>query len=388
MTKRILFVDDEPILLDTYKRLLGRQFDVTTAVGPQAGLETVRANGPFGVIVSDLRMPGMDGVTFLSSVRKMAPDSVRVMLTGYGDMDAAVAAVNEGQIFRFLNKPCPHDTLVRTLETCLGQYRLIMAERELLEKTLSGSIKLLTDILGLVSPGAIGRGSRIRKYMRHMAEALQLSDRWQYELAGLLSQIGCVIISPEVLHKIWAGQPLAPDEESIYASHPAMGARLLSNIPRLGLVSKMIAAQQTPTAPGDSSMAAGDEYAVEIGGQMLRLALALEHGIALGHPFSRVLMELGRQPGRYPGRLLDSLSTFVEERETLTMARINLRQLRTNMVLAEDVRSRNGLLLVPKGHEVTIPVILRLRSFADGVGVVEPFRVMVPVRSVPKQEAA
>src|SRR4030042_1805929 len=93
---------------------------------------------PYAVIVSDLKMPGMNGIKFLSKVREMAPDSVRVMLTGFAELQTAIDAVNEGNIFRFLTKPCPPDILSRALDMGIEQYRLITAERELLEQTLKG----------------------------------------------------------------------------------------------------------------------------------------------------------------------------------------------------------------------------------------------------------
>jgi hypothetical protein len=121
------------------------------------------------VVVSDLQMPGMDGITLLSSLRKVSPDTVRVLLTGHADVDAAIAAVNEGNIFRFLRKPCPPGALLRALEASVEQYRLITAERVLLEQTLRGSLKTLTDILAFVNPVAFGRAIRSRKIVGEFA---------------------------------------------------------------------------------------------------------------------------------------------------------------------------------------------------------------------------
>ncbi len=138
---RILCVDDEPSVLDGLRRTLRSVFIVETAIGGRLGLEILRAKGPFVVVTSDLRMPLMNGVEFLSRAREIAPDTVRVLLTGQGDMEAAIGAVNEGNIFRFLTKPCPTGTLVRSLMACAEQYRLLTAEKVLLEQTLRGSIK-------------------------------------------------------------------------------------------------------------------------------------------------------------------------------------------------------------------------------------------------------
>lgn len=118
----------------------------------------IESRGPFAVVVSDMRMPRVDGAQFLARVEEASPDSVRIMLTGNADQEAAVRAINEGHIFRFLNKPCRPQLLVGTIAMGIRQYRLQTAERELLEKTFSGGIRLLSDVLAIASPDAFGRG--------------------------------------------------------------------------------------------------------------------------------------------------------------------------------------------------------------------------------------
>jgi DNA-binding NtrC family response regulator len=139
MTENILFVDDEPAVLESYKRMLHREFRVDIATGGEKGLEAIQTAGPYAVVVSDMRMPGMNGAQFLAHVRSSAPDTVRMLLTGYTDLDAAIQAVNEGNIFRFLTKPCEKTILAKSLTSGLVQYRLITAERDLLENTLMGA---------------------------------------------------------------------------------------------------------------------------------------------------------------------------------------------------------------------------------------------------------
>lgn len=101
----VLFVDDEPAILDTYQRLLHRDFEIEIAVGGPLALRMLELRGPYAVIVSDSRMPDMNGIELLGRVRTIAPDTVRMMLTGYADVETAIDAVNEGSVFRFLTKP-------------------------------------------------------------------------------------------------------------------------------------------------------------------------------------------------------------------------------------------------------------------------------------------
>ena len=127
MSDKILFVDDDANILDAYKRQLKRQFQVETAQGGEEGLNAVRNSGPYAVVVSDLRMPGMDGNQFLAQVKEAAPETVRMMLTGFADLKTAMDAINRGNIFRLLTKPCAKEVLGEALSDGIEQYKKISA---------------------------------------------------------------------------------------------------------------------------------------------------------------------------------------------------------------------------------------------------------------------
>lgn len=103
---RILLVDDEPNVLSALARQLHPLYQVSLTPSPEEGLLLLEREGPFAVVLSDMRMPKMDGATFLKHVRERSPDTIRLLLTGHADLESAIAAVNEGQVFRFLTKPC------------------------------------------------------------------------------------------------------------------------------------------------------------------------------------------------------------------------------------------------------------------------------------------
>lgn len=134
MDNKVLFVDDEQSILDGYRRILHREFLVSTANSGQEGLEMIGTDGPFAVVVSDMRMPAMNGALFLSKARERAPDTVRMLLTGYSDLDAAIDAVNSGNIFRYLTKPCQKEVLVEAIQSGVAQYHAIHANKELVKK--------------------------------------------------------------------------------------------------------------------------------------------------------------------------------------------------------------------------------------------------------------
>lgn len=367
MTKKILCVDDEPNVLQAFERQLRKQFEIQTALGPEEGLRMISESGPFAVVVSDLRMPGMNGVDFLTRVRKMTPETVRVMLTGEADLTAAMMAVNEGNIFQFLTKPCPSDMLAHTLDAALEQYRLITAERDLLERTVQGCIGMLVETLSLVNPTAFSRTHRIRRYVRDLAKQLKLENAWQYELAATLSQIGCVVVPPEVMEKCHLKLPLTQKEQEIVAAHSRVGHQLLAKIPRLESVAQMVAMQGSGWPGGESS------DAVLIGANLLRVALDFDE--LSQHGKSLEAIQYMRQRREYNPQFIEALRQLHMEGAASQIRLVTLEELKPSMIMESDLFSKTGLLLLTKGQEVTESAIARLHSFAAFFGIAEPISV-------------
>jgi DNA-binding NtrC family response regulator len=154
-------------VLAAMERNLFGEFDVMVALSGEAGLAAIARGERFAVIMSDMRMPGMDGATFLSKVRVICPDSVRLLLTGQADLESSIAAINKGAIFRYLCKPCPKEELVPALNDAVNQHRLICAEKELLATTLTASVKTLTEVLAMVAPWAFQRSAFAQSCVLH-----------------------------------------------------------------------------------------------------------------------------------------------------------------------------------------------------------------------------
>ena len=375
MPEKILCVDDELNILLAMQRQLRKQFHVESAMGAEQALATMERDGPFAVIVSDLQMPGMNGLELLGRARELSPDTVRIMLTGQADLTTAIAAVNRNSIFRFLTKPCSAEELAGTLQAALDQYYLVTAERHLLENTLRASVKVLTEVLSLVHPAAFSRASRIHRYVRHMAAELNLPNSWQYEVAALLSQIGCITMDPGTLDRLYTGEELSEEEKKMFAAHPAAGRDLLLHIPRLEAVAHMIAGQnlahlQTITAPSSKD-------AVSTGLRLLRAAIDFDRLITRDRSKEQALAQMRQLESDYDPGCLKALATFVPHEATMELRVLKSAELRTAMVVDQDVRSKNGLLLLAKGQEVTPSVLGRLRAFASKTGIVEPIRVLV-----------
>jgi CheY-like chemotaxis protein len=378
MSERILLVDDEPQVLEGIQRSLRKQVEMQTATSGVEGLRLLAQEGPFAVVISDMRMPGMSGTQFLAKVREQNPDVVRMILSGQADLQATIDAVNEGHIYRFLSKPCAADRLLIAIEDGLKQHRLVTAEKILLEQTLSGCVTMLIEILGMVSPTASSRASRLQRYTVCLASALQLRSQWQWGLAAFVSQIGCVALPSELLSKVEAGQPLTDEERRLHESHPEVAGKLLASIPRLEDVAEIVTAQFGPLnfSAEPTDMRQWDVR--RTGRLLLRTAMEFDRLIGSGKRREAALDLLRTSKLGIPAAVLDALRLMELPGQESVVRRFKLKDLAPGMILDEDLVSPKGIRLVPAGQEVTRSLIVRLTSIAGGVGVVEPFRVRVP----------
>ncbi|RMH02890.1 MAG: response regulator [Nitrospirae bacterium] len=394
--ERILLIDDESNVLEAYQRQLRKDmahlFTLYTAKSGAEALEILTVHGPFAVVVSDYRMPGMDGIEVLARIRDVSPDTVRMMLTGHADFDTAIHAVNKGEIFRFLTKPCAPDILRGALEAGIQQYRLIRAEKELLEGTLTGCLEALADVLALVNPEAFGKASRLKRYVSGLAQHMGLSDLWLLESAAALSQIGCVILPDSLLTKLNAGEPLTPNELQAYAQHPCTGADILSNIPRMEKIAEIIKYQHKhfdgTGTPCDSKK--GEE--IPLGSRLLKVALDFDTLRMQDLPRSEAYERLQARKGWYDPAVLEALKAAFVPEQKFKLETLRLSELQPHMVLADGIFDDKGHLLVAKGQVLTEWIVTRLKHMSSDRHIKEPIRVIVPVfqpegASVPETSA-
>jgi len=365
---RLLCVDDEPIVLESLRDVLRRSFDVRTATsGPEALALLRREPRGYAVVLSDMRMPGMPGSVFLREARRCAPTAVRMLLTGYTDSEAAAAAVNDGQIFRYLTKPCDRHQLKQACVGALAHHRALVAERELLEQTLLGSIKALTEVLALASPAAFGRSSRLKDLTAGLVGAAGAGDPWEIEVASMLVNLGAVTLPEATAEKLHSGGALAPEEVGMVDRIPAVTGRILASIPRLEGVREIVAGHRKRFDP-----------ALPEGARMLRIAVDF---VALEAEGAETFMALETMRGRdgvYDPELLETFARTVGVRtHSLEVSELRLAGLEVGMRLVHDVRARDRRLLITRGHLVTQELLDRLNNFPPGT-VVEPLRVVLP----------
>jgi response regulator RpfG family c-di-GMP phosphodiesterase len=383
MTEKILCVDDDPNLLAAYQRQLRKQFHLETAPGGVEGLAAIEKDGPYAVIVSDLRMPVMNGIEFLAKVKERSPDTVRLMLTGDVDIRAAIDAVNQGRIFRFLTKPCLPEDFAHALEAGIEQYRLISAERELLQSTLNGSIRVLTEILSIVDPESFGRAHSLQESIRTLAKALGIADPWELELAAMLSQIGHVTIPPEILVKEKSGQSLSDVEKEMLSRVPQVGHRLLAHIPRLGSVAGIVLYQNKCFDGAGFPNDAIRGSRIPVGARLLKVLTDLVQVEMSGVSRAKALEVLKKRGGWYDPAILDAAflcfaSTARHSKSvTRTACYVTVKDLQVGQILLSDVLMDNGTLLIKAGNWLSETILERIRNFARINGIQQPVQVEV-----------
>jgi response regulator RpfG family c-di-GMP phosphodiesterase len=370
----ILCVDDEPRIVDSLAVHLRRDYQVFAANGGNSALQLLKEKGAPAVIVSDMRMPGMDGATLLKHVKQLYPETTRILLTGEPGRDAAIAAVNEGQIFRFLTKPCPPDQLRGAIEAAVIHHRLLCAEKVLLQETLIGCIKALVDILAITNPVAFGRATRVKRLATELAASMGKASFWQLDAAAMLSQIGYISLPIELVEKLYYGKRLTPEERVLADGAPSVAQKLLGRIPRLEPVMEILAAsrQQKNEMP---------DGLVKLGAGILAVVLEYDAQIVQGHAADVAISALRAQAGRLDHKIVEKLESLIGlNAGTPEVKEVAVGRLTPGMVFMDDLYTQIGTLLVPKGFEVTETFLERARNFGPGI-LQEKVRVLAPAKS-------
>lgn len=369
MSTKILLVDDDENILAGYQRTLRKQFSIDIASSGAKGLARLQAEGPYAVVVADMQMPNMNGVEFLKFAEAQSPDTVRVMLTGNADQKTSVDAVNEGHIFRFLNKPCGTETFTMTLDAALKQHHLIIAERELLENTLNGAVKVLTDVLSAVDSESFGRGRQVQGYARSFIQSFKMDEPWELEIAAMLSPIGRVTMPPAVLMKERTGLTLSSTEKDMLMRVPEVGAGLLEQIPRLGNVARIVRFQNKCfDGTGFPTIAPGGD-AIPLGARILKVLSNIAERESRGVSKSAALRMMQHTVGIYDPNVLSAVGRFFDvaplepDAKPMSSVTVRVQDLQAGQILAENIKTIDELLVVVAGTALSPMLVERLRNF-------------------------
>lgn len=379
MGPNILIVDDDADVLAFYQDYLGRQFTVDTALSGAQALDLLRTRGPYAVMVADRNMPEMDGIEVLERCSQIAPDTARIMLTGDADVHTAIEAINKGHISQFLTKPCPPEMFAAAIDTGVKQHKLVIGEREVLEKTLSGTIKMLTEILSLAEAHSFGESERIRDYTRVVARALRVNDLWEMEAAAMLCQVGYVTVPASIIEKLRHNLALQTNEKIILERVPEIGSRLLSHIPRLEAVAQMILYQNKnfdgTGFPYDH--VAGEK--IPLGARILRVAADVVRLESEGIGRRAALEQMKSYPARYDAKVLNA--AFVSLLIHLTKGPkrqgkpVTLQELAVGQILAEEIETNQGVKILGAGTTISPMFLEKLNNFSQLGTIREPIYI-------------
>ena len=215
--------------------------------------------------------------------------------------------------------------------------------------------------------------------MQHIVKKLELKTPWQFEVAGMMSQLGCVTLDTETIEAVYAGKTLSAEEQARYDTHASVAGELLSNIPRLEAVAHMIAKQHSapPWSPAGLDL---KQDPVALGAQILKVAIAYDQSLNGGCDHEESLNRLLSHPQEFARLVVDALGDLVPEIQGMEARKLILSDLECDMVLQEDVRTGNGMLLIAKGTRVSYALLVRLRNFLRRDPIAKAVLVHVPYR--------
>ena len=324
----VLIVDDEINNLQLLKRTFRGKYNLLTASNGQEGLEIVKQQGDkIALIVSDQKMPVMEGTEFLQKVREIHPEIVKILLTGHVGTDILVAAINDCDLFQYILKPFEPEELKIAVENGLTKYSMASNNkvyynelRELFYKT----IRAISNALDTRDAYTNGHSLRVTLYSMIMAQALSLDSTYMedIEIAGLLHDIGKIAMPKSILCK---NGKLTDEEFVVMKSHPVLGEKIVVNIKKLQIISEWVKAHHekwngtgypdglkgTPIPLAARIISIADTYDAMTSTRPYRTALSHETAIA----------EIGRCAGSQFDPELAKL--FVSLSDTIDNARKN-----------------------------------------------------------------
>ena len=413
----ILCVDDEPNILSSLKRALrGPQYRVVTAGSGSEALALMESE-PVDLIISDMRMPGMDGAQLLGQVRRRWPGTMRILLTGYADVDSTIAAINEGQIYRYVNKPWDDGELRVTVAQALERLGLerekarlealthaqneelrgfnAQLERRVQERTVEvtqahdklkrnymTSIKVFSNLIELRGGQLMGHGRRMAESTRQLAKAMGCNgeDTQTVFVAALLHDIGLIGLSDEVLAK--PVPKLTAEELATYRKHPVLGEQSLLALDDMQPVATLIRAHHERfDGQGFPDGRCGAD--IPLGARILAVADAYDDLLNghLGAPGLktaqvRTLMMHGRG-SQFDPEVLDVFLHINQPSAPQPPAPLSMttESLQPGMVLAADLISREGAVLLATDHVLTADTIRRIRLYEQREGIRIELRV-------------
>ena len=417
----ILLVDDEENILNALNRVLRREgFRIVTATSGNQALLTMDKE-KITLILSDCRMPGMDGIELLAEVRKRTPDTIRMMLTGYADMETSMAAINRGEVYRFITKPWNDDELKLIIKDGIHQYELVQENRYLheltqkqnlilkdlnsnleqkvsertrevemlfkeLEQNFFDVVRVFTGLMELKSPYLGGHAKRVAALSRRLAEKIGLptDEVLNIEVAALLQDIGTLGFPDKILKK--KENELDIVEKALLQQHPSLGQTALQQIKKLSDICLIIRHHHERYD--------GLGYPDNLRGEMIpagsRIIAIADSFDTLVNPWEsherysvdRAIHELEKEAGKsfdpnYVYKFIELLKDVKHEVTGADSIEIDISELKEGMILASDIKTRRGLLLIASGEVMQTSHLAKIKNFQR----IDPVVTKILVRS-------
>jgi response regulator RpfG family c-di-GMP phosphodiesterase len=307
MIPRILCVDDDVHVLESLRDSLRRRFEVVSSTNGFEALKMMVA-APFPVVVSDMRMPLIDGARFLKLAREHAPDTVRILLTGQSTLDDAIATVNDGQIFRFLLKPCPTHDLIAAIDAGIALHEELKARQPGEMDKASGVVRSMTAMAAAVDPTAAGRGARIRRSAIDLSKALKVSYGEEIARACELSQLGAIALPRDTLAQLASDRALNAEQGAQLERLPESAASFLEGIPSRSSERALIAHLARPLVPTKPG-AVGTPLSARIARVVLDYDVLRMQRV----PDDVRLAKMRERTGRYDAAVVDKFEDVLED---------------------------------------------------------------------------
>lgn len=378
MNNKLLCVDDEDSILRGFQLNLRKKFDIHLASDGLEGLELFQKEGGFAVVLSDMRMPRMNGAEMLAAIKKIDPEVVTVLLTGYTDFESAMAAVNEGNVFRMLSKPCPPETLIKVLSDAVAQYDLICSKRILLDQTLRGAVDALAQSLSTVQPLFFGRAQRVRRLSNSLAEFLDIPDSWRIDVAAVFSQLAYLSLPSLISEAVYHREKLSPEIKVMLRDLPQETLKVVDLIPGLEEVREILQLLdiQPKFDPVNSS-------GVRLGASILRLCLDYDYYQEQGHNDNLIIKTFESRLEVYDSKVIEALRSLLDKNaDKFSLIELNYKKFAEGMILAEDLLLQEDMLIASSGAEIDRHLLKVISNYASCYSE-SPFpdkiKVMIPV---------
>ena len=359
MNNKILCVDDEEAILRGFKLNLNNKFELHFASDGIEGLELFKREGGFATVLSDMRMPRMSGAEMLHEIKKIDSEVVTVLLTGHTDFESAMAAVNDGNVFRMLSKPCPPDVLRKVLRDAIEQYDLITSKRILLDQTLRGAVDALSQSLAITQPLFFGRAQRVRRMANGLAEAVQLVESWRVGVAAIFSQLAYLSIPNHWSESVYYRKDLKPELKAMLKDLPEETLKIIDLIPGLTDIREIL--QRIDIQP---KFEIDDGSGIRTAASILRVALDYDYYQEQGHADALIIQTLISRADTYDQKITEALSQFIDaDSNSYSLEEIDTKDLAEGMRLNQDLLLEDSMLIASSGADIDRSLLKIVRNY-------------------------